>query len=306
MKLNFALCGSIALLVSSADCWKDKEELKGELDKYANISFKDLDASANEVREGTILALKYPQSYIESQYIPSSIDEKMAKEIKQFTVYRLDTILSKEELIALKAIRKNENISALSTKKLTTILNEKVKENETMLRHILERIPIIKELSMYASAIVDDTDIKQILKSHVEQFISDSLIFDPASQTFSALHKAVEALLSVHEVERKAQAAIKAILSNLDDAKMLKVKEIKFRIKEAPPKDSSDPKTPRVDPPLNLLKIAIIAANKSTSDALYLGYTLIVACVISAALLAIKAFASEEEKETEESNEDLE
>lgn len=300
MKLNFALCGSIALLVSSADCWKDKGELKGELDKYANISFKDLDASANEVRKGTILALKYPQSYIDIKHTPLSIDEKMAKEIKQFTVYRLDAILSKEELIALK-----ENISELSTE-LTCKLDEKVKENETMLRHILERIPIIQELSMYASASVDDTDIKQILKSHVEQFISDSLIFDPASQTFSALHKAVEALLSVHEVERKARAAIKAIISNLDEAKMLKVKEIKFRIKEAPPKDSSDSKTPRVDPPINLFKIAIIAANQSTSDALYLGYTLIVACVISAALLAIKAFASEEEKETEENNEDLE
>ena len=300
MKLNFALCGSIALLVSSADCWKDKGELKGELDKYANISFKDLDASANEVRKGTILALKYPQSYIDIKHTPLSIDEKMAKEIKQFTVYRLDAILSKEELIALK------NISELSSE-LTCKLDEKVKVNETMLRHILERIPIIKELSSMAdSASVDDTDIKQILKSHVEQFISDSLIFDPASQTFSALHKAVEALLSVHEVERKARAAIKAIISNLDEAKMLKVEEIKFRIKEAPPKDSSDSKTPRVDPPINLFKIAIIAANQSTSDALYLGYTLIVACVISAALLAIKAFASEEEKETEENNEDLE
>ena len=152
-----------------------------------------------------------------------------------------------------------------------------------------------------------------MLRSHVEEFISNTLVYDAKRSSFSALHKALEGLASIYEVERKAQSAVTAILEKIDKAAtngVIKYNAIEFSVKQVKAEkpnesDNKEKPKPKVEK-INLINVALKAAAKSTSSSTNLAFVLVFSVMICSILLAYKTYTLDSEKKPEEEESEAE
>lgn len=302
--LTAAIIGSVNASTAAPDATTPTTlaEFKALLQTKDSLSFEAIDKKNPKHREHTINALEHPFTYMRLDKFDFSKEE--AKKDEQYKMYELELTVVQKELLSKTAFK---DLDEELQKNISAQYAQKVK----LLRNVLERIPVIATLPTE-----NGSDFQKMLRSHVEDFISNTLVYDAKRSSFSALHKALEGLASVHEVERKAQAAVTAILEKIEAAGTIDNIDIKFsvkRVKAEKPiesgswfsifgsgkKEKEEPKGEKI----NLINVALKAAAKSTSSAANLAFFLIISVIICSILLGYKYFADAQKKPEEEESE---
>ena len=263
------------------------------------LSFEAIDKKLPNYREHTINALEHPFTYIRLGTLDFSKEE--ASKDEQHKMYELDLTVDEKDLLSKTALKELD-------KKLQDKVAEQYKQKVKLLRNVLERVPVIATLPSE-----NGTEFQNMLRSHVEEFISNTLVYDAKRSSFSALHKALEGLASIYEVERKAQSAVTAILEKIDKAAtngVIKYNAIEFSVKQVKAEkpnesDNKEKPKPKVEK-INLINVALKAAAKSTSSSTNLAFVLVFSVMICSILLAYKTYTLDSEKKPEEEESEAE
>jgi hypothetical protein len=300
MKFNSKQLLTLTVFFGSIYCTSaiGKDGLIGKIEgnKDKMVKFEE-----NQTCKKMIIALNNPNCFVKSAYKFTFPDDCVDEHAHDF--YRIIFTGDKadEQLEAFsnhcKAHEKLDDLDEAIVKTVTDAYEVKKK----FLTEIVYQIPIIAE---YRTA-TDDFDAT--VKSHIDKFIDDALVYDGKRLTFSNLHKAVESIKNAHEVERKASDGVEAVLEmlkNKDTAWKKFTSTGDFRIKKAnivEKKDTSKKDSGKEEvKPKNIVEVGIKASDKSTSSPTVLGFILIGSLLISMILLVFKAYTAEEVKEEEE------
>lgn len=305
MKLNLKQLLTLTVFLVSASCSATAIGKEGLINKIEASKDKMVNFYDNKTCKSMIKALDNPRCFIDAEY-KLNIDKK-CKDKHAHDFYR----------IIFKDDKADENLKKFSEhckthdslegldESIAKVVRDSYEEKKKFLTEIVYQIPVVDE---YRNA---SGDFDDIIKSHIDKFIDDSLVYDGKRLTFSNLHKAVESIKNVHKVERKASDGVDAALE------MLKNKDTKwttfkpsnaFRIKkasvevkkEAEKKDEKKDEKKTENKPQNIVEVAIKASDKSTSSPVILGFVLGGSLLISMILLVFKAYTAEEVKNDEE------
>lgn len=234
--------------------------------------------------------------------------ERISKDAA-YKFYYLD--LSSEEIADLRAYfeanPKETTLDKLDNDELKAKIEGQFQIKKKYLETIMSNLPVIKD---YFNANGDDNTSK-IIKSHIDEFIANALMFDYKRFNFSGLHPVIEGIKGAIEVPRKAkhgaEAAYKAIDDPSKDIVEKKKKAEKFTIKRKIPEDPKKPETEeelkvrmatekaRKEKSLreiNILNVAFESANRSTSNPDVLFYTLNGSLLLMTILIAHNAITA--------------
>lgn len=309
MKLNLNQLLIVVAFFGSVNC-DGKSELKNKLEKaleQISIPHDVKDPSAHSpLREKMIIALKYPKCFIDKAFVIDDVDLKCKDDDahKFFRFNFKDEVESDAKFSSY--CKKNVNLDALTDSDLKKEILDQYQIKKDYLEAIVKNIPIVQD---YVGGSTDEFDIK--IQSHIEKFVADALVYDGKRYTFSNLHKAIESILNAHEVDRKAQDAIKGALAmiNNDKTEWKKIEDIKtgLVIKKSEPspngngnKDPSAAKAVEDKKPQNIITVSLEASNKSTSSPLNLGFFLAASVILASLLLGFKAYTAKPAKEEDE------
>ena len=259
---------------------KKIEESKDKIEKFGE----------NTMCKSMIIALKNPNCFIAANY---SFDDKCVdKNADDFYRIIFTGDNNDKQLETFSAYCKtHENLDDLETS-IAASVKSAYDSKKKFLTEIVYKIPIVSE---YKNA---TSDFDLIIKSHIDKFITDSLVYDGTRLTFSNLHKTVERIKNAFKVERKASDGVEAALAMLKgpEASLTKLQPgVAFSIY----KESDDANADRIKPK-NIINVAINASDKSTSSPMILGFILVGSLLISMILLLFKAYTAGEAKDEDE------
>lgn len=333
MKLNIKALLPLAIyLVGSANCtstlMEQRNELAGTIQSTMNFE------------ESLMMALNHPAMFDDkyetldkwTKYLHDNDPAKKKEREetiavdKAFKFYRLDLDESEIEILS-KFLADNPKASDLndfgsdsssSEGKLKTKIEEQFETKKKYLERIMENLPIVKDIKGAAS----DSGINDILKTHIDAFIANALVFDPKRFTFANLHKVLESIKGAVEVPRKAKHAGEAAIEALEKGDKYEIvrlnsKPDSFKIKREKTEEEKKEKTAEEkaaeekaklekEKQINLITFALDAADKSTSDGYILFYTVSGGLLFATALLILNAVTVKNETEDKEAEHDEE
>lgn len=277
--------------VKSADSVDCRATLIKRIDAIA-ITGNITDFEKNDTRKTIIRALNNPSCLIKNKY-DFSLDCKTGPAHNFYDI----SFVKEKDRETFKAHCKNNSTLDSLDKNIVQLIEYDYKEKKKFLEAIMSKIPIVSE---YRKVITGEFDLS--IKSHIDKFIEDSLVFDGTRLSFSNLHKAVESIKNACKVERKAVDGIKAAYEMLKVDNLVKLEiDDKFKIKM--PNEKTGAGSSGQVKPKNIIDVAIKASDKSTSSPIILGFILVGSLLISMILLLFKAYTAEETKDEDEMEE---
>lgn len=297
MKLNLKQLLTLAVFVGSSDCALEGQVnlIKKIKEDMANIE-KTTD---HDLRKKMVHALKNPKCFSNVSFnldqVSLTCEDKEAKNF--YNVAFVGTDASNQLAAFSEHCKDHESLAGLDAK-ISDAIEKSYNAKKDFITGIVYSIPVLSE---YKSVAETSNDFDKVVKSHIDKYIDDALVFDGKRLTFSNLHKAVESIRNIYIVDRKANDAVAAALRMLENpATKLETFTPKntFRIKKA----HTEPVDPNnvVVKPENIVGSAVYSADKSTSSATTLMFFLVASLAICGGLLVFKSYTAEE------SNGDLE
>lgn len=297
MNLNLKQLLTLTVFLVSSNCGATVIGKEGLISKIEANKDKMVKFHENKTCKSMIKALDNPRCFIDAEYklnIDDKCEDKHAHDFYRI-IFKGDK--AEEQLEAFSEhCKTHENLEGLDDA-IAKIVSDSYEEKKKFLTEIVYQIPVVAE---YRTA-TDDFDI--IIKSHIDKFIDDSLVYDGKRLTFSNLHKAVESVKNAHEVERKASDGVGAALEMLKNKDTTWTKfntSNTFRIKKASVEEKKKDDKKEEEKPKNIVEVAVKASDKSTSNPVILGFVLGGSLLISMILLVFKAYTAEEVKDDEE------
>ena len=311
--LNLFQLLALATFLGAVNC-KTLVDFKNEIESAKQTGLD------KKLKEQIITALSHPQVFIDSNYdLAEMMKNKTGLDKDEpYKFYRLDEKVQKQVDQVIKDNDYEANINAIEEFKDTIAIKK------MFLLKIFSEIPVLKgsvlSFDSHDNLILlkpdsTNTNADFAIQGQLCWLIQDNLTFDGTRLTFSNLHKFVESLKAVFEVDRKGNAAVQAIINEIDSI----IKEGKsetwltevngngipdnqVKIKLSSDNDSKKTGSKSVKE-TNIFKIAIKASEKSTSCPNRLAIVVFTSLALAIGLIVFKTYTSksvEEEEEVEE------